>query len=122
MVEPACHICGKTPEDQVTLWPIHSPPGELTIWACEKHLDRLPCMAPFCRRTYKWERGAGYYQVICGKHWRLAPEYMRKAYTRVLRAGNRYGWSDAMRARRNRIFQRTASAAIDVILSGGGDG
>ena len=115
-----CHVCGKTVLEAGSLRRI-SPKGQTpAVWACHKHTERMPCKAPFCRRTFKAEPGT-YYEVMCSKHWRLAPEHMRKAVTRVKRQGNRYGWSDDMIARYERLWHRTARAAIDVILSGGGD-
>jgi len=50
---------------------------------------RIPCCVPFCRRTFKAETDDPEEEVICGKHWRLAPKdkrrlraTLRRRYTR----------------------------------------
>lgn len=40
--------------------------------------DRIPCCVPFCRRSAK--RDAGVSEIICGKHWRLADQDLRRRY------------------------------------------
>ena len=59
---------------------------------------RVPCCVPFCGRTFADD---GSYEVMCGKHWRLADPALRhrRAMTvRFYRAAERRG--DEAEARR----------------------
>lgn len=44
---------------------------------------RIPCCIPFCRRTAAAEKYPGCTEIICGKHWRLAPKRNRQIYSRA---------------------------------------
>lgn len=48
--------------------------------------DRTPCCVPFCRRTAPRD---DFSEIMCGKHWRLAPSARRRVYTRIVRAYRR---------------------------------
>lgn len=47
--------------------------------------DRIPCMVPFCRRTASREKFPNCDQIICGKHWRMAPVLWRRRHSRLVR-------------------------------------
>lgn len=61
--------------------------------------DRVGCSVPFCRRTFK--RVHEHEEVICGKHWRLAPKRWRRRVTLFRRRGRvdlvRRGWEQCLR-------------------------
>jgi hypothetical protein len=61
--------------------------------------DRQPCCVPFCRRTAPKLSADGdeFDEVICGKHYRLAPAHLRRRLTKV-----------------RRIFKRAVAAGDDV--------
>lgn len=40
--------------------------------------DRLPCCAPFCRRTMRNDKG--FIEWLCQKHWALVPRSTKAAY------------------------------------------
>lgn len=109
-----CHICGKDAHQAGRLIRISPIVGD-GVWGCEKHYNRIRCVVPFCRRTFK---RIGYEHVICGKHWRLAPEYMRKIVARARRQGDRLGWPDQMENRHDRLWWRTVRAAIEAATRG----
>jgi len=44
--------------------------------------DRIPCINPRCRRTFKAERSS---EIICGKCFRTLPEATRKEHRRLWR-------------------------------------
>lgn len=81
---PACGCCGQT-------WCITAVQGR---WRCTKHLSRLPCMIEGCGKTFAMKGDDTYDNtVICGKHWRQAPKFMRNRVTRIRRIAKRRGWS-----------------------------
>lgn len=43
---------------------------------------RQRCCIMGCGRTYKDE---GYTRIMCGAHWKMAPTYMRKRHTKLVR-------------------------------------
>lgn len=45
--------------------------------------DRLSCCVPFCRRTFKNDEG--HEETICGKHWRLSDQHLRRRRTKMER-------------------------------------
>jgi len=45
--------------------------------------DRIPCINPHCRRTFKADDGDG--EIICGKCFRCLPEPVRKEHRRYWR-------------------------------------
>lgn len=56
---------------------------------------RLRCCVPFCGRTFRNDEGCA--EVICGKHWRLAPKAWRRRYgllrrRRLKRYGENASW------------------------------
>lgn len=59
--------------------------------------ERICCCVPFCRRTFKNDKGYGW--IICGKHWRLADKSLRRRRTKLLR---RYK-KEMDRAKRRRL-------------------
>ncbi len=54
-------------------------------------IERIPCCMPFCRRTAPRFSADGdeFDEVICGKHFRLAPAYLRRRLTKVRRVFKR---------------------------------
>lgn len=53
--------------------------------------DRIPCVVPFCRRTAKRLPDDGPdAEIICGKHYRLADQRLRKAASLARRRGKRF--------------------------------
>lgn len=53
-------------------------------------IDRVPCINPRCRRTFKAEEHGG--EVVCGKCFRMLPEAVRKehrGYWREIRKWDR---------------------------------
>lgn len=46
---------------------------------------RIPCVVPFCRRTAK-DKGEGFTEVICAKHWRPIDARLRRRYKAMQRA------------------------------------
>lgn len=54
--------------------------------------DRIPCCVPFCRRTAARDRFPNCDEIICGKHWRMAPASWRRRQARLGRMyRRRYG-------------------------------
>lgn len=92
-------------------------------------LGRIPCAIPFCRRTADAEKFEGCEEIICGKHWRMAPASWRRRRTRLLRTyrrrfGDRGYWEyppgsplriDAVRLDRliNSLWTRCKRVAIE---------
>lgn len=87
---------------------------------------RIPCCIPFCTRTFKCE-GEGGYEIMCGKHWRLIPLPMRKAFTRKQRweAGKPYArkappkrillrFEDEAERARMRLWRRCKREAVEI--------
>lgn len=57
------------------------------------------------------EEGDSYdIRLLCGRHWRLAPKYMREAVTRVRRMARKHGWSDNLCGRHHRLWNRCLRA------------
>lgn len=71
---------------------------------------RLPCCAPFCRRT---TGKTGFSEWICADHWRAVPRRMRAMKFRIEREAKRSGWTEARIARAARIWNRIKRAAIE---------
>ncbi len=89
-----------------------------SIYRCEKHVGRNPCCIVGCGRTFAHRtddidgRGAeGYgWTLMCGRHWRQAPKYMRDAVARVRRDAKRQGWTDGNLGRHSRLWERCRRA------------
>ena len=47
--------------------------------------DRIPCCVPFCRRTASRAKFPGCTEIICGKHWRMAPQVWRRRRSKLER-------------------------------------
>jgi hypothetical protein len=45
--------------------------------------DRIPCIAPGCRRTTRFD--GRFDRYICAKHWAMIPRATRRAYLRARR-------------------------------------
>jgi hypothetical protein len=79
---------------------------------------------PFCRRTAPRlaADGAEFVEVICGKHYRLAPAYLRRRLTKVRRAFRRaVAAEDHGRGQRawkldHAIWARIKAAAIEAAV------
>ncbi|HWF01596.1 MAG TPA: hypothetical protein VG248_17470 [Caulobacteraceae bacterium] len=71
---------------------------------------RIPCSIPFCRRgTTIYEPG---YEIICGKHWRLADRALRRLHSRAVRLGrNRLAHLLWARRIKPQIIERAAGAS-----------
>ena len=90
------------------------------VWRCDRHIGRNPCCIAGCGRTFahkpdKDGRGAEDYSwtIICGRHWRMAPKFMRDAVARVRRRAKNDGWIDRHLARHTRLFDRCVRAIRD---------
>jgi len=91
--------------------------------------DRIPCCVPYCRRTASRAKFPHCSEIICGKHWRLAPAAWRRRRSRLARRyrrrfGDNPPWHypagspdriDAVRLRRldNQLWERCKKAAIE---------
>lgn len=107
---PRCLCCGNLlpqgPLQLVARWPDGA--GE---FRCDKHLKRLPCLIRGCGRTFAFQPGDDYsVRVVCGRHWRQAPAYMRAAVSRVRAIGRKRGWTEALAGRHHRLWLRTVRA------------
>lgn len=78
--------------------------------------DRIPCINPRCRRTFKAEGDGG--EVVCGKCFRTLPQAVREEHRRywreirkwdrrILRTSDNFK-IDRMKAIRDRIAERLA--------------
>jgi hypothetical protein len=90
---------------------------------------RIPCVVPYCRRTADATKFEGCDEIICGKHWRMAPASWRRRHSRMFRTyrrrfGNSGYWEfpagspqriDAVRLHRlcETLWQRCKRAAIE---------
>ncbi len=72
--------------------------------------DRLPCIVPGCGRTFKREGGES--EVICAKHWRMAPKPDRDRWTELARLYRRRQTA-GIAAMCNRQWRRVVEAALD---------
>ena len=103
----ACHACGATLAEGTALHRIN-PKGQPGVWVCYKHIGRIGCQVPGCRRTKAGEWPA---EWICADHWRAIPRYQRAAFHRVVKKIRRYGLTDALNTRRWRLWCRLKRAA-----------
>jgi hypothetical protein len=72
---------------------------------------RIPCVVPFCRRTAPLEPGdSAITEVICGKHWQMAPLKMRKVLRRIERRAEVEGRTDELISRHWRCWDRIKRA------------
>lgn len=46
---------------------------------------RIPCVVPFCRRTADATKFGADCEIICGKHWRMAPATWRRRKSKLHR-------------------------------------
>ena len=89
---------------------------------CERHHLRLPCIITGCGRTFRlelcdsWES-----RVVCGRHWRLAPRYMRDRVARLRKLASRRGWPDRLRRLHGLAFEAVVRA-IERTGGVGGEG
>lgn len=91
------------------------------VYRCERHVGRNPCCIPGCGRTFAHNtenadgRGAEDYSwiIICGRHWRLVPRYMRDIVSRVRRDARRQGWTQRNRRRHGRLWERCRRAILE---------
>lgn len=111
ILAPQCRCCGAT--HSIRLVEDAENPIDRQ-WRCEKHLARLPCIIEGCGVTaaMKPDWGAGD-DLICGKHWRMAPKFMRDAVARVRRKGKKFGWNGRLHRRYNRLWHRTVRAVAE---------
>lgn len=47
--------------------------------------DRIPCVVIGCGRTASKEWAGNDTEIICGKHWRIVPPYLRRRYSLIRR-------------------------------------
>ena len=94
--------------------------------------DRIRCCVPYCGRTAAREKFPNCEEIICGKHWRMAPKRLRlrkRTIERYYRRhfGDQAYWQfpagsarrlKAVQAHRlnNLMWERCKRAAIDVAL------
>ncbi len=72
---------------------------------------RISCVVPFCRRTAPAEPGDGAdTEVICGKHWQLAPLKMRRVLRRIERRAEAEGRTLELAIRHWRCWDRIKRA------------
>lgn len=79
--------------------------------------DRIPCCIPFCRRTAPASRFPDCSEIICGKHWRLAPVADRRSHSKLRREVVRF---EALYDRVEEAFpspdiEREAFAALEAV-------
>ena len=77
--------------------------------------DRVRCVVPFCRRTYK-PTDHDPEEVMCGKHYRLASPILRRRMSRVRRIARKT--MDMSKLRRlavidNSLWERVKKQAIE---------
>lgn len=72
--------------------------------------DRIACAVPFCRRTAARDRYPGCAEIICGKHYRAAPKWKRRAYARLRRRVD--SWTPREAATADRLWESIKRAAI----------
>lgn len=51
--------------------------------------ERIPCCVPFCKRTASRDKFPNASEIICGKHWRMAPAAWRRRLSRLRRTYRR---------------------------------
>lgn len=107
---PRCYCCGNLLVQGPLRLVARRPDGEREF-RCDKHIERLPCLIKGCGRTFPFQPGDDYsVGVVCGKHWRQAPAFMRTAVARVRAIGKKRGWTDALGRRHHRLWLRTVRA------------
>lgn len=80
-------------------------------------MTRTPCCIPFCRRgTTKFPDSP---EIMCGKHYRLAPKSLRRRRTKILRALARE--RDPRRAQRlfdlqQRLWERAKATVTNIAM------
>jgi hypothetical protein len=108
-----CHCCGRDCIQAGSLHRVYGGGGTGVepVWSCYKHLGRLPCIIEGCGRTYRLEADESYAtRVVCGRHWRMSPRYMRDAVRRVSRIAAKRGWDDTLYERHSRLWDRCIRA------------
>ena len=90
------------------------PPRLLRCERCsaERIWERVPCIVPFCGRTFKAQGWDVNEEVCCGKHWRTASEDLRKqhAEARQIHRTNYRAWE---RTPEGSAAQAAAAARCD---------
>jgi hypothetical protein len=69
--------------------------------------DRVSCCIPNCRRTFKREPGDADVTIMCGRHWRMGDERMRK---REKQLRKRVRWFKRKWDRRQNAIDRSSKA------------
>lgn len=72
--------------------------------------ERLRCLVPFCRRTWKGDGWAT--EWICGRHWRETNQKRRRAYCRMKNRFRRWG-DRCARARAEVMWEALKGEAIE---------
>jgi hypothetical protein len=57
---------------------------------CEPGAARLRCCVPYCRRSASRDKFPNVDEIICGKHWRLAPKAWRVRKRKIERYYRRH--------------------------------
>lgn len=115
---PAC-CCGISRSADLAL--VQDDDGHKAI-RCAKHVGRLPCIIEGCGRTFKMDPGEGYSVVTCcGRHWRMAPRYMRDRARFLRKKAEKMGWGGRA-GRLHHIAWHRCIAAINRRGDIGGEG
>lgn len=83
-------------------------------YRCEKHRDRNPCAIEGCKRTTASKGYLGSDQWLCAEHWRRfcpARSRKRRLYHAYFRKAKRYGWTEDLRGRFFRFWDRLIADA-----------
>lgn len=107
-----CPCCGKHSYQEPLTLVLHHENDLRRQYRCEKHVGRLPCLIAGCGRTFKLT-GDDCYQVrvICGRHWRLAPRYMRDRVRSLRKKAERLNWPVRLQRLYSQAFELTVRAA-----------
>lgn len=74
---------------------------------------RMRCVVMGCGRTFKHD---GESAIMCGKHYKMADRWPRRARAALKRKGTRRGWSDRMMAIDNRLWDKIVQQATERTL------
>ena len=106
---PCCGCCGEIDRgsDGHYGWVITTRQVSPDHWRCQKHVGRLPCIIVGCTKTFAMKGDDNYdCEIVCGRHWRMAPKPMRDKVSKIRRLAKRRGWTDQLARVHDILFHR----------------
>jgi hypothetical protein len=72
---------------------------------------RVRCCVPGCGRTFK---EGDYSEIVCGKHWRLGDQRLRRLHCRIRRKAKKHvGWTPQLVRLEYRVWQKLRDQIIE---------